>query len=151
VVFDKKLLFNRHYDNLRTRALKRLNIIKIFSHKSWGLSPKTLKCIYTALVGSICDYSFFTLASVTRRDEKKNGSPALHSRSYCLSYLWQNQPSSTLYLLLHTYICWRWAQIWLAGVWVEGSLGLTSCLLAPLIYATCVLSPGPCTPSRNET
>ena len=65
VVFDKTLSFNRHFENLRTRALKRLNLIKIFSHKSWGLSTKTLKCIYTALVGSIFDYSFFAVVNVS--------------------------------------------------------------------------------------
>jgi hypothetical protein len=36
VVFDKTLSFNRHFENLRTRALKRLNLIKLFSHKSMG-------------------------------------------------------------------------------------------------------------------
>ena len=43
VVFDKTLTFTRYFENLRTRSLKRLNIIKIFSHKSWGLSTSTLK------------------------------------------------------------------------------------------------------------
>jgi len=65
VVFDKTLSFNRHFENLRARALKRLNLIKIFSHKSWGLSTKTLKCIYRALVGSIFDYSFFAVVNVS--------------------------------------------------------------------------------------
>ena len=31
MVFDRTLSFNRHYDNLRFRALKRLNIVKIFT------------------------------------------------------------------------------------------------------------------------
>ena len=52
-------ILNRHFEILRDRALKRLNIIKMFSHKSWHLSTKTLKCILTALVGSIFDFSFF--------------------------------------------------------------------------------------------
>ena len=40
-------------------SLKRLNIIKIFSHKSWHLNCVTLTSIYRALIGSIFDYSFF--------------------------------------------------------------------------------------------
>ena len=63
IKFDEHLCFNKHFENLRARALKRLNIIKIFSHKSWHLSKKTLTCVYRALVGSIFDYSFFTVAN----------------------------------------------------------------------------------------
>ena len=32
ITFDERLSFNIHFSNVRTRALKRLNIIKIFSH-----------------------------------------------------------------------------------------------------------------------
>ena len=66
IIFDKHLNFNLHYESLRKRALSRLNIIKIFSHKSWHLNHKTLLSIFTALVGSIFDYSFFTLANVSK-------------------------------------------------------------------------------------
>ena len=65
VTFDESLCFNVHYLNLRVRALKRLNIIKIFSHKSWHLNYSTLTNIYRALIGSIFDYSFFSLACVS--------------------------------------------------------------------------------------
>ena len=63
--FDESLCFHPHFENLWARALSRLNIIKIFSHKSWHLSKKTLTCIYRALIGSIFDYSFFTVACVS--------------------------------------------------------------------------------------
>ena len=45
ITFDERLCFNKHFENLRARALSRLNIIKIFSHKSWHLSKKTLTCV----------------------------------------------------------------------------------------------------------
>ena len=64
ITFDEYLCFNSHFENLRIRALKRLNIIKIFSHKSWHINRKTLTNIYRALIGSIFDYSFFTVACV---------------------------------------------------------------------------------------
>ena len=63
--FDESLCFHPHFENLRARALSRLNIIKIFSYKSWPLSRKTLTCIYRALIGSIFDYSFFSDANVS--------------------------------------------------------------------------------------
>ena len=66
ITFDEKLNFNSHYTNMRVRALKRLNILKIFSHKSWRLNHSTLIVLYRALIGSIFDYSFFTVANVSK-------------------------------------------------------------------------------------
>ncbi len=37
VIFDEFLNFKKHTENLEKRARKRLNLIKIFSHKSWRL------------------------------------------------------------------------------------------------------------------
>ena len=65
ITFDESLCFNAHYENLRARAIKRLNIIKIFSHSSWHLDHLTLKGIYRALIGSIFDYSFFSISNVS--------------------------------------------------------------------------------------
>jgi len=62
VTFDEFLNFGTHADDL----LKRLNKIKIFSHKSWHLSHMTLKGIYNAIIGSIFTYSFFTVARITK-------------------------------------------------------------------------------------
>ena len=57
--------FVAHFENLQSRALKRLNLIKIFSHKSWKLCKWTLKSIYRSLVGSIFEYSFFCVANIS--------------------------------------------------------------------------------------
>ena len=65
ISFDEHLYFNTHFANLRVSALKRLNIIKIFSHKSWYLNQKTLSNIYWALIGSVFDYLFFTVSCVS--------------------------------------------------------------------------------------
>ena len=66
ITFDEKLNFSSHYTNMRVRALKRLNILKIFSHKSWRLNHSTLIVLYRALIGSIFDYSYFTVANVSK-------------------------------------------------------------------------------------
>ena len=66
ITFDEHLCFNTHFANLRVRALRRLNIIKIFSHKSWHLNSKTLTTIFRALVGSIFDYSFFSVINCSK-------------------------------------------------------------------------------------
>ena len=62
ITFDERITFKAHVENLRIRALKRLNIIKICSHKSWHLNKTTLTNIYRALMGSIFDYSLFIVA-----------------------------------------------------------------------------------------
>ena len=66
VTFDEFLNFGKHTDNLLRRARKRLNIIKIYSHKSWHLSHVTLKGIYNAIIGSIFTYSFFAVARIAK-------------------------------------------------------------------------------------
>ena len=68
ITFDEHLNFSAHYANLRARALKRLNIIKIFSHKSWHINQKTLTSVYRAIIGSIFDYSFFTIADCSDKN-----------------------------------------------------------------------------------
>ena len=60
IIFDEKLCFDNHVEKIREKCLKRLNIIKIISHKSWKLTERTKTNIYRALIGSIIDYSFFT-------------------------------------------------------------------------------------------
>jgi hypothetical protein len=65
VTFDEYLCFNKHFDSLRERALKRLNLIKIFSHSSWHLKKSCLLSIYCSLVSSIFDYSFFAVACIS--------------------------------------------------------------------------------------
>ena len=70
IILDEHLCFSKHFDSLRQRSLKRLNIIKIFSHKSWHLGPTTLCNIYKSLIGSIFNYSFFTLANISEESEK---------------------------------------------------------------------------------
>ncbi len=51
ITFDERLNFSEHTENLSLRALKRINIIKILSHKSWHLGKNTLKmCIMHSLV-----------------------------------------------------------------------------------------------------
>ena len=66
ITFDEFLNFKNHTELLERRARKRLNIIKIFSHKSWHLSHETLKSIYNALIGSIFTYSFFAISRIAK-------------------------------------------------------------------------------------
>jgi hypothetical protein len=59
VTFDQRINFKTHLADIHKRALKRLNIIKILSHKSWKSSTSTLIHIYKTLIGSLFNYSAF--------------------------------------------------------------------------------------------
>jgi len=39
ITFDESLNFKVHTENFLKRALKRLNVMKIFIHRSWHFSP----------------------------------------------------------------------------------------------------------------
>ena len=55
--FDNHLTFKNQIQYLKQTCNKRLNVIKILSHKSWKLSKKTLLQIYTTLIRSVIEYS----------------------------------------------------------------------------------------------
>jgi hypothetical protein len=65
ITFDERLSFNQHFDDVRIKCLKRLNIVKIFSHRSWKLNNRTLISIYRSLIESIIDYAFFAVSCIS--------------------------------------------------------------------------------------
>ena len=69
-ILDHNLNFNSHIEHIKEKCIDRLNIIKILSYKSWKLSKKTLVNIYRALIGSLLDYSFFILTSISNKASK---------------------------------------------------------------------------------
>ena len=54
--FDKHLTFKNQIDYLKDYCLKRLNVLKELSNKSWGLFLKTLTDVYNSLIRSLLDY-----------------------------------------------------------------------------------------------
>ena len=57
VIFDKKLTFGPHINDLATRVKKTLNILKVISHFDWGADRKTLLRLYKSLCLSKLDYA----------------------------------------------------------------------------------------------
>ncbi|CAF0890053.1 unnamed protein product [Brachionus calyciflorus] len=55
VTLDCRLTFKHYVDEIREKCNSRLNLIKIVSRKSWGLSISTMSTIYKSLIGSIID------------------------------------------------------------------------------------------------
>ena len=57
VQLDRQLNLNRFMSNLKTKASKRLNLIKRLATTSWGASKKTLRQLYLGYVRSAMDYA----------------------------------------------------------------------------------------------
>jgi hypothetical protein len=72
IVFDRKLKFTAHVDNLDEKIRDRMNILKILSYdKNFSLDKTTLVNIYKSLIRSVMDYACVTLAALSvdlRRD-----------------------------------------------------------------------------------
>ena len=52
LIFDRKLTFKSHIQDLKLRCLKSLNVLKVVSHTDWGADSKVLLRLYQALVRS---------------------------------------------------------------------------------------------------
>jgi len=66
VKFDEGLNFGTNIDRIREKCINRLNVIKIISHKSWGLDINTLIATYYALIRSVLDYLAFGFNRISK-------------------------------------------------------------------------------------
>ena len=71
LIFDKRLTFRSHIEDLRTRCLKTLNVLRVVSHTDWGADLKVLLRLYQALVGSKLDYGSIVYGSACKSNLKK--------------------------------------------------------------------------------
>ena len=68
--FDKHLTFINQLNFLKDAVLKRINILKVLSNKSWGLSIKTLNEIYNSLIRSLLEYSSIIYPAMHQQELK---------------------------------------------------------------------------------
>src|SRR3989442_14110663 len=66
VIFDKKLSFIPHLQNLRTKCAKSLNLLKVVSHRDWGGDSETLLKLYRTLIRSKLDYGSIVYGSARK-------------------------------------------------------------------------------------
>ena len=71
VRFDKFFTFKNQIKHVRGNCIKRLNIIKVLSHKSWKINNQTLITIYKSLIRSLIDYSLFLFPILSPTNQKK--------------------------------------------------------------------------------
>ena len=56
IIFDTRLTFLSHIEELKTNCVQRLNILRVISHNTWGADRKTLLRLHEALILSKLDY-----------------------------------------------------------------------------------------------
>ena len=57
LIFDKKLTWSAHINNLKYECYKKLNILKILSGNNWGADLSVLRNTYISIVRSKIDYA----------------------------------------------------------------------------------------------
>ena len=70
LIFDRKLTFKSHIQDLKLRCLKSLNVLKVVSHTDWGADSKVLLRLYQALVRSKLDYGCCVYGSAAKSNLK---------------------------------------------------------------------------------
>ena len=65
VTLDESLCYKKNAEKIKEKCMSRLNIIKILSHKRWKMSKDTLTSLYRSLIGSVIEYSFFTISEIS--------------------------------------------------------------------------------------
>ena len=71
VIFDRKLNFLPHINDLKVRCQKALRVMKVLASREWGADSTTLLHIYRTLVRSKLDYASFVYGSARKTYVKK--------------------------------------------------------------------------------
>lgn len=71
VVFDQRLTWRPHIENIVARCTKRLNIMKVMSSVNWGASKQLLLTVYKALIRSIIDYGCMAYDTAANSEKAK--------------------------------------------------------------------------------
>ncbi|KAL1447911.1 hypothetical protein WDU94_005491 [Cyamophila willieti] len=78
VIFDNKLTFKSHLAQLKTDCLKRVNLMRLVSHLSWGSDRNTLLLLYRSFIRSKIDYACVTYSSA--HDQKLKTLDTIHNQ-----------------------------------------------------------------------
>ena len=71
VQLDRQLNLKAHVENVRKRAVGRLNLIKRLASSNWGSDKHTLRCLYLGYTRSIMDYNI-VLQNLCSNNTKEN-------------------------------------------------------------------------------
>ena len=67
ITLDSRLTFNAHFEHIKQRCARRLNVIRCISGKDWGSDRSTLLRLYIALIRPILDYNAFLFDEIASK------------------------------------------------------------------------------------
>ena len=71
IILDCRLRFHTHALHIKSKATKRLNILRAVSHTTWGGDRVTLLRVYTSLIRSVLEYNSFILTYLATSNQRK--------------------------------------------------------------------------------
>jgi len=100
IIFDSKLTFRQHINQLKAKCIKASNIIKVISHYDWGADPDTLLNIYRTLIRSRIDYGCIIYGSARPSYTKQLDTVANQALRLCLG-AFRTSPATSLQVEAH--------------------------------------------------
>ncbi len=70
LIFDRRLTFKPHIQQLKTKCLRALDLLKVLSHSDWGADKATLLMVYRSLIRSKLDYGCMVYGSACQTNLK---------------------------------------------------------------------------------
>ena len=70
IMFDKKLTWNAHIQDIRNRCRQTINILKSIAGTSWGNAKKTPLMFYRSLIRSLLDYGYEAYDSASKSSKQ---------------------------------------------------------------------------------
>ena len=64
ITIDSNLNFSEHFDNIKQKCARRINILRCIAGKDWGADRTTLFQLYTSLIRPILDYNAFLFDNI---------------------------------------------------------------------------------------
>ena len=83
MIFDSKLTWQLHIENIVTRSKRKLNILRALTGTKWGSSSKSLLIVYRAIIRSIFDYGCQAYNSAADTTKKKLDSVQYQALRIC--------------------------------------------------------------------
>lgn len=71
VQLDSRLTLNKHVDNLKRKATKRLTLLKRLASTTWGSDMDTLRALYLGYIRSVLDYNQCLLIASSKTTQSR--------------------------------------------------------------------------------
>ena len=96
VIFDSRLTFKAHINELKISSKKSLNLLRVLSYTAWGADRRTLLRLHNSLILSKLDYGCQAYASASERTLNKLNS--IHNEGLRISTgVFKSSPVISLY------------------------------------------------------